>query len=149
MPMSLTGRPANFRSYRDRHQSAANPNLASAATLTVLLADADILARTVIADYLRSHRCGVVEAASAREVFKILRTDIKIDAVLANSSLLKVDVGFCLAEEIRRNRPEIQLLLVSNAAEAADRSSEFCHAGSQLTPSTGPGRRAAPAAPAA
>jgi CheY-like chemotaxis protein len=135
--MSFAERPVDLRSYRDRHQNYPHPTGAVSITFPlaqadILVADADIFARTVIADYLRSHQFRVIEAGSALEVFKILRTDIKINAVLANSALLKVHAGFSLAEEIRRNRPEIELLLVSNAVEAVDRSSEYCDAAGKL-----------------
>lgn len=93
------------------------------------MAQPAVLVRIVIAGYLRACGYPVIEASTAEDVFTVLRTDITVDVVFSEVRLLRASGEFCLAEEIRKSRPEIDLILTFGVASAAQKVSELCEVG--------------------
>ena len=108
---------------------AKNPSAAS-----VLVVDADIVSRHVIADYLRDCGYAVVEAANIDEAFVALKEPIfSIDVILCDVSVLGSQLGFQLASWVRANRPELEVRLAGGTEMAAETAADLCESGPQLT----------------
>jgi CheY-like chemotaxis protein len=102
---------------------------AEAESITVVVVEPDILVRMVIADYLRQCGYKVIEGVTAEEVFAVLGTGGKIDVVLCEARLPGEIDGFGLAQRIRADHPEIDVLLTANVANAADKAGDLCEDG--------------------
>jgi DNA-binding response OmpR family regulator len=98
----------------------------NAQTITVMVVDTEILARMVIADYLRECGYRVVEGVTADEVFVTLGAGIKIDIVFADVHLSGNADGFNLARRIRESHPHIDVILTAGTTSAAQKASELC-----------------------
>jgi CheY-like chemotaxis protein len=104
------------------------PPSKAAAAETILVVEPDVLVRMVISDYLRECGYKVFEAIGSEEVMAILKTDSKVDAVLAEVKLEGMD-GFELAHWIRSNCPEIEVILTSGPVKAAEKAGDLCDEG--------------------
>ena len=101
---------------------------------TVVVVEAEVLVRLVIAAYLRDCGYRVVEAASAAEAMQILDCDdIPADVVLTAVDLGGATDGFALAQWVRRRRPGLEVLLAGTVARAADLAGDLCHQGPPLS----------------
>ena len=96
---------------------------------TIMVVEPDILVRLVIADFLRSCGYKVIEGMTADDVFTVLRAGNIIHIVLADVGLQDGVDGFRLARRLRESRPEIDVILTSGAARAADKASDLCDDG--------------------
>lgn len=97
---------------------------------TILVVDADILVRHVIADYLRTCGYTVQEAASGREVQIILEIEAeRTDVVLADADAQGDVEGFALARWLRENYPHIDVILAGTPMMAAARATDLCEDG--------------------
>jgi DNA-binding response OmpR family regulator len=94
----------------------------------VLVAEPDVLARVVLAEYLRECGFEVIEAGSAPDVLTVLRSGQKIDILLLNSQLSDGS-GFSLAREVRENYPRIDIVLTFGIARSAEKAGEICDGG--------------------
>jgi DNA-binding response OmpR family regulator len=94
----------------------------------VLVAEPDVLARVVLAEYLRECGFEVIEAGSAPDVLTVLRSGQKIDILLLNSQLSDGS-GFSLAREVRENYPRIDIVLTFGIARSAEKAGEICDEG--------------------
>jgi len=97
--------------------------------VTIMVVEPEILARIVIADYLRNCGYKVIEATSAEDVFVVLRANGEIHIILASVVLPGEMDGFHLAREIRKSYPQIDVLLTSDAVNAANKASNLCDDG--------------------
>ena len=89
---------------------------------TILMADEDVIVRLAIADYLRGCGFQVLEAASSQEAKAILQTAQRVDVLFSDAQLAGPESGFALAQWLRRNRPDVEIVLqvsVSGKAAAA------------------------------
>jgi CheY-like chemotaxis protein len=87
---------------------------------SILLADEDVIVRLALADYLRSCGLQVLEAATSQEAKTILQAGPWIDVLFSDAQLAGPESGFALAQWVRRNRPETEIILkVSIAAKTA------------------------------
>jgi CheY-like chemotaxis protein len=93
---------------------------------TILVVEPDILARMVIADYLRGCGYKVIEASLAEEALMVLRTDIEVDIVLSEITGIGTMDGFSLAKQIRQTYPAVDVVLTSGISAAAEKSHELC-----------------------
>ena len=98
----------------------------SAVTETVLFVDSDILVRTAVAEYLRECGYHVIEALNAEEALKILRASAKVDALFSEIGLSGEVDGFALAQAVRQEFPEIEVILASGPSLIAKKSGELC-----------------------
>lgn len=97
---------------------------------TVLVVDADILVRHVIADYLRSCGYRVLEAASGNEARIILEVEAeRTDIVLADADVTGEMEGFALARWLRQAHPAIDIILAGTPEMAAAHATELCDDG--------------------
>jgi len=93
-----------------------------------LVVEPDVLVRMVVAEYLRECGYKVIEAIGSDEAMAILETGRKIDAVFAEVKLEGMD-GFELAQWIRAKHPQIEVILASGPAKAAEKAGDLCDDG--------------------
>ena len=97
--------------------------------LTIMVVEPDILVRMVLAEYLRDCGYKVVEGGCADDVFTVLRSDVKVHTVFAEVRLLGDSDGFALAKATREMYPDVDVVLTSSVANAADKASDLCAEG--------------------
>jgi CheY-like chemotaxis protein len=94
---------------------------------TVLVVEDDVLVRLVIAAYLRECGYRVLEAANADEAVRLLERDAaRIDVVLTDVEMPGEMDGFALAQWLRRERPQVEVLMAGTPARAADAAGDLC-----------------------
>lgn len=97
---------------------------------TLLVVEDEVLIRMIVSDYLR--RCGyrVIEAANADEAMVLLQhSEIEVDVVLSDIEMPGSMDGFALSQWLRKNRPDIDIILTGTLSRAADAASELCESG--------------------
>jgi CheY-like chemotaxis protein len=118
-----------------------------AAPSTVLVVESDILVRMSIAEYLRGCGYKVIEGVTADDVLAVLESGQKIDVIFAevqpsgdrrrrrprSATPLRgrprsMD-GFGLAQWVRENHPDIDVILTSGIARAAEKAGDLCDDG--------------------
>jgi len=99
----------------------------------VLVAEPDVFARVVLAEYLRECGFEVIEAGSAPDVLTVLRSGQEIDILLLDAQLSD---GSCfnLAREVRENYPRIDVFLTFGIARSAEKAGEICDDGPLYRP---------------
>jgi two-component system, response regulator PdtaR len=83
-----------------------------ARTVTVLVAEDEVLQRLMLADVLREHGFQVFEAADPDEAISILRT-MPVDVVITDLHMPAVGDGMQVAKHVRDHCPGVSLLLAS------------------------------------
>lgn len=106
----------------DRSSDEARPS-------TVLVLEPDILVRMIIADYLRDCGFKVFEGVTADEVVAVLESGQKIDIIFAEVQLGDSMDGFGLAQWVRAKHPDINVILTSGIARAAEKAGDLCDEG--------------------
>jgi len=101
---------------------------------TVLVVDADILARMAIAEYLRDCGYKVIEASSGAEVRAVLDAGHKVEVLLIDIQLQSSEDGFALAGDIRAEYPGIHIVRTSSAAKLAEQAADLCDDGPLVKP---------------
>jgi CheY-like chemotaxis protein len=96
---------------------------------TILVVEPDILARMVIASYLRDCGYKVLEGVSAADVLAVLGSGQQIDAVLSEVRLRGKVNGFGLARMVRERYPDTDVILTSGVTRAADKARNLCEEG--------------------
>jgi len=98
---------------------------------SILLVEADILARHPLAEYLRD--CGyiVLEAANTGEA-QHLAEHANFDAALIDAASVGED-GFTLAQWLRQTRPSVAISLTGNIDKVADQARKLCDEAPSLT----------------
>jgi two-component system, response regulator PdtaR len=94
---------------------------APARTVTVLVAEDEVLLRLMVADVLREQGFQVFEAANPDEAISILRT-MPVDVVITDLHMRTVGDGMQIAEHVRDNCPGVSVLLASAHAPPIDGS---------------------------
>lgn len=107
----------------------SEPSSDEATSTTILVVDPDILARMVIADYLRDCGYKVIEGVNADDALAVLQAGRKIDVILAEVQVTGGIDGFELARQIREKYPAIDVILTSGAARAAAKAGDLCDDG--------------------
>jgi CheY-like chemotaxis protein len=105
------------------------PSSGDATSATIFVVEPEILVRMVIADYLRDCGYKVVEGVNADEVLAVLGAGRKIDIILAEVRLAGSLDGFGLSRQIREDHPEIDVILTSGVARAAEKAGDLCDDG--------------------
>jgi DNA-binding response OmpR family regulator len=98
-------------------------------TSTLIVVEPDVLARMVIAEYLRECGYKVVECVTADDVLTVLGAGREIGIVLAEVQLAGTMDGFELSQWIRTNHPAIDVILTSGIDKAADKAADICDEG--------------------
>ena len=96
---------------------------------TVMVIEPDILARVVIAEYLRECGYKVVEGAIAEDVFALLRAKFRVEIFLIEVRLPGAVDGFELARQLRIEAPEAEVILTSSIKLSADKAAGLCDDG--------------------
>ncbi len=108
-------------------------NAASTLPSSILIVDGEIVARHVIADYLRHCGYAVVEAANKSEALTaLLEPTLSIDVVLCEVTAMGSQNCFELSTWVRKNRPELEVKLVGGLEMAAETAAELCEIGPNL-----------------
>ena len=105
----------------------------AASAAAILIVDGEIVARHVIADYLRHCGYAVVEAGNVSEALIALNEPtISIDVILCEVTALGPQSCFELANWVRTNRPELEVKLAGGLEMAAETAAELCENGPHL-----------------
>jgi CheY-like chemotaxis protein len=96
---------------------------------TILVVEPEILVRMVIASYLRDCGYKVLEGASAADVITVLGSGQKVDVVFSEVRLRGKMNGFGLAHLVREQYPDVDVILTTGPARAADKASDLCEDG--------------------
>ena len=100
----------------------------------VLVVDADVLVRHVIAEYLRHCGYRVVEAASTDEAESLLATgEVSVDVVLADAQAPGARTGFGFARWMREAYPDLDVVLAGAPSQAAEQAATLCEEGPHLS----------------
>jgi DNA-binding response OmpR family regulator len=111
-----------------------SPSKEAGSLETVLVVEDEVLIRMTIADYLRDCGYRVIDAANADEAVTVLqKASFRIDVILSDIEMPGSIDGFGLAQWVRANRPQLDVLLVGTAARAADAAAKLCESGPTLT----------------
>ncbi|HVH34980.1 MAG TPA: response regulator [Tahibacter sp.] len=99
----------------------------------LLFVDADIVARSVIANYLRECGYAVVEATSTDEAKALLaRPDLDIDIVFADVDAPGEVDGFGLARWTAEHFPRVRVILSATLQREAKIAADLCGEGPLL-----------------
>lgn len=93
---------------------------------TVLVAEDEVLIRLAVAEYLRDCGYRVLEAASGLDAKAVLESGIAVDVLFSDVMMPGEMNGFALAQWVRANRPEIEVVLTSGVHRMAQDAAELC-----------------------
>ena len=104
------------RSHSDQPVRATSP--------IILAVEDDVLVRAVAAAHLRECGFEVIEAGDAHEAVRVLAAAVPVDLVFSDVQMPGSMDGIDLAHWVRRERPELKIILTSGTApriaDAAD-----------------------------
>lgn len=99
----------------------------------LIVADADVLIRNALAEYLRHCGYKVFEAATSDEVIIALEEGaVKIDALLADAELTGRFNVFELRIWVKDHYPNVEVVLAGNIDAAAKAAGHLCDEGPHL-----------------
>lgn len=99
----------------------------------LIVADADVLIRNALAEYLRHCGYKVFEAATSDEVIIALEEGaMKIDALLADAELSGRFNAFELRIWVRDHHPDVEVVLAGSVVSAAKAAGQLCDEGPHL-----------------
>lgn len=99
----------------------------------LLLVEADILVRTALAAYLRECGFRVLEATSIAEAHVFLGdNDSSVELVLAEIGHTGEE-GFALASWIRKERPDVDVILAGTLEAATKKAGDLCEGEPSVT----------------
>lgn len=99
----------------------------------ILIVESDILVRSEIARFLRSCGYTVVEATSSDEALTILQKGVAtLHCVMADVDDQGQSNGFHVAQWVRANRPEIDVILTGTTENTVEEAGELCEDGPVL-----------------
>jgi CheY-like chemotaxis protein len=104
------------------------------AAKTIMMVEPDVLVRLVIAEYLRDCGYRVIEGVAAEDVWTVLESGRPLDIVLTDVRLSGELDGFSLARRIRQTRSDIDVIVTSGIAGAAQESHDLCQEGPMKKP---------------
>ena len=99
---------------------------------TVLVVADEVLVRMALSDYLRECGYNVVETGDAREAIEVMTSDVAVDVAFSDIVMPGAMDGFGLAQWIRRERPDIKVVLSAGVARSARAAGELCEDGPAL-----------------
>jgi CheY-like chemotaxis protein len=80
---------------------------------TILVAEDDVILRTVVAEQFREEGYGVVETSNAEEVLLVLRTGIPVDLLFTDVRMRGTLDGIALARLVRAEFPDVKVMIAS------------------------------------
>jgi CheY-like chemotaxis protein len=87
---------------------------------TILIADDDVILRTVVAGQLREEGYTVVETSNAEEVLLVLRTGIPVDLLFTDVRMPGTLDGIALARLLRAEFPDVKVMIASGNVAATE-----------------------------
>lgn len=96
---------------------------------TVLVVEDEVLIRMAVSDYLRECGFHVVEAGNAEEAIEVLKADTAVDIVFSDVNMPGGLDGFGLAQWIRRERPQLKVILTSGVTRKVKEAGTLCEHG--------------------
>jgi CheY-like chemotaxis protein len=99
---------------------------------TILVVEDEVLIRMAVSDYLRECGFHVVEAGNAEEAIAVLKSDTTVDIVFSDVNMPGSLDGFGLAQWIRRERPQLKVILTSGVTRKAKEAGSLCEHGPLL-----------------
>jgi DNA-binding response OmpR family regulator len=99
----------------------------------LLIVDSDVLVRHHLAEYLRDCGFHVIEASSSDEALTFLGEEkISVEAVLADVNIAGNMSGFALAQWIRENHKDTDVVLVGTLENAVEKAAGLCEESENL-----------------
>lgn len=106
---------------------------ASAKPQCLIIAESDVLVRSVLAEYLRGCGYKVIEAAHCDEVVTLFEHGAHpIDAVLLETELAGTKNAFDLRIWLRRHHPDVHVVMAGTIDTAARAAGALCDEGPHL-----------------
>jgi len=96
----------------------------------VLVIEQDVLIRASVSAYLRQCGFRVIEASDADEAFAVLQSEAKVAVVFSDVGI--TGDGFGLAQWVRRERPNVKIVLSSGFKRSAEEAGKLCQEGPHL-----------------
>jgi DNA-binding NtrC family response regulator len=100
----------------------------------VMLVEPEVLVRMTIAEVLRDCGYKVIEGIAAEDVWTVLASGARLDIVFSEVQLAGGPDGFALAKRLRQVNPEIDVILTTGVAGAAEKSKDLCEEGPMKKP---------------
>jgi DNA-binding NtrC family response regulator len=96
-------------------------------TPTILIVDDEALIRMTVSDFLQECGFKVLEASNAAEAIEVIQScRIAIDLVFSDVRMPGELDGFGLSTWIKKNRPELPVILTSGDAKTSDTALAIC-----------------------
>jgi DNA-binding NtrC family response regulator len=96
-------------------------------TPTILIVDDEALIRMTVSDFLQECGFKVLEASNAAEAIEVIQScRITIDLVFSDVRMPGELDGFGLSTWIKKNRPELPVILTSGDAKTSDTALAIC-----------------------
>jgi CheY-like chemotaxis protein len=99
---------------------------------TVLIVEADVLARHELAKYLRGCGYQVIEASTTDEAVTVIDARTPLDALLCDAEAPGSLSAFALSRLARERRPGLDAVLAGNVERAAEAAGVLCDEGPHL-----------------
>jgi two-component system, response regulator PdtaR len=85
-------------------------------SITVLVAEDDVILRVVVTEQLRDEGYNVLEASNAEEVLLVLRTGARVDLLFTDVTMPGTLDGIGLARVVRAEFPAVKVVIASGNA---------------------------------
>lgn len=95
-------------------------------TEVVMVVEAHVLVRAVVADCIRECGFKVYEATSAAEALEMLRAGHKVNVLLSDAGTSEPPDGFALAQQIRQEFPAVEIVLTNGLPMMVQKVGELC-----------------------
>lgn len=100
---------------------------------SIMVIDADVLVRHVLAEYLRTCGYRVIEAASTDEAAAFMyEAGLTLEAVITDAQAPGALGGFAFARWMREAHPEVDVILSGTPEKSADEAANLCDQGPHL-----------------
>lgn len=110
----------------ERRATSANAEERTVAPMVLVVED-EVLTRISIVSYLCDRGYHVIQASSGDEAVATMHRESRVDVVFTDVRMPGSLDGFALARWIRRERPAVQVILTTGAANEVSRASaEAC-----------------------
>jgi CheY-like chemotaxis protein len=96
---------------------------------TVVVAESDVLARMVLAQYLRECGYEVLESATSDDVLALFRSGRTVDVLLLDAQISGGLAGFTLTRHVREKFPDTEIVLTFGIVKAAEKAGQICDEG--------------------
>jgi DNA-binding response OmpR family regulator len=99
-----------------------------------MVIEPEVLIRMTIAEFLRDCAYKVIEGVAAMDLWTVIDSGARLDVVFSEVQLPGGTDGFALARSLRHSRPEIEVILTSGVAGAAEKAKDLCEEGPMKKP---------------